>query len=321
MSFREPGKWSTKGDARRVAREWLREIFLEDLGLKLLAFVIAVGLWFAVMALRAPATVRLRGVPLEFVLPDNAEISNDPADEVDVTLEGSQGRLAEINARNLVARADITQLRPGERVARLTAKNVLMDLPVGVRIVGIEPRTLALRLENIIEREVEVEARFEGDVPEGYTRGEVQITPPRVHVRGPESHVLAVYKAHAETISLGDQRETFVTQTAVDIPDRKVVPLEAVVNVRVEIAEERVERRFGEVSVVSAAGGQPQPSSVAVTLRGPRSVVGTLRPQDFRVTLEQATDGTLRPRLSLPPNLEGRVELVSTTPAEFNINR
>ncbi len=321
MAFRKASRRSTTGDARRVVSEWLREIFLEDLGLKLLALVIAVGLWFAVTGLRAPATVRLRGVPLEFVLPDNVEISNEPTDEVDVTLEGSQGRLTEVNARNLVARANITQLRPGERVLRLTAQNVTLDLPAGVRIVGIEPRSVALRLEPIVEREVEIEARFEGKVPEGYIRGAVQITPARVHVRGPESHVLAMDKTHTETILLGDQRETFLTQTVVDTVDRKVVPLESVVTVRVEISEEIIERRFGEVTVVSASGGQAQPAAAAITVRGPRSVVGTLRPQDFRLTLEQTADGVLRPRLTLPPNLEGRIELLATSPAEFTINR
>ena len=321
MSFREAKRKGTTGDARRVVAEWLREIFLEDLGLKLLALVIAVGLWFAVTSLRAPATVRLRGVPLEFILPDRVEISNEPADEVDVTLEGSQGRLSEVNARNLVARADITQLRPGERSARLTEKNVTMDLPSGVRIVNIEPRSVLLRLETIVEREVDIEARFEGQPPEGFVLGSVQITPARARVRGPESHVRAVDKAHTETISLDGLRETFVTQTAVDIADRKVAPLDAVVTVRVEIAEERTEKRLPDVSVVSAVGGQPQPATAAVTLRGPRSALAALRPQDIRITLEQTPEGALRPRLSLPPNLEGRVELVSTVPAEFNVNR
>lgn len=321
MAFPETKRKGAKGGARRVASDWLREIFLEDLGLKLLALAVAVGLWFLVTGLRTPATVRLRGVPLEFIRPEQIEISNEPTEEVDVTLEGSQGRLAEVNARNLAARADITQLRPGERVARLTAQNVTMDLPVGVRIVGIEPRSVVVRLEPLIEREVEIEARFEGNVPAGYERGETQITPARVRVRGPESRVRAVSKAHTETILLDDQRETFVTQTAIDISDRKVAPLEAVVTVRVEIVEERSERRFGEVPVISATGGQPQPAGASVTVRGPRSVVETLRPQDFTIILEQAADGSLRPRLSPPPSLEGRLELVSTSPAEFTINR
>jgi YbbR domain-containing protein len=321
MAFREEKRKYTPGDARRLVAEWLREIFLEDLGLKLLALVVAVGLWLAVTSLRAPATTRRRGIPLEFVLPEQMEISNDVADDVDVTLQGSQGWLSEIDTRNLVARADITQLRPGERVVRLTPQNVTMDLPTGVRVVAIEPRSVNVRLEPIIEREVEVEARFEGTPPPGYARGQVQVEPPRVRVRGPESHVLAVEKAHTDTISLEGQRETLVRRTDVDTEDRKVVPLDAVVTVRVEITEERVEKRFPEIAVVSAVGGQPQPASAAVTLRGPRSVLDALRPQDIRLTLEQTGDGPPRPRLTLPPNLEGRLELVATAPAEFAINR
>lgn len=321
MAFRETKRKNTAGDTRRVVADWLREIFLEDLALKLLAFVVAVGLWLAVTSLRAPATTRRRGVPLEFVLPEQMEISNDPVEEVSVTLEGSQGWLSEIDTRNLVARADITQLRPGERVVRLSTQNVAMDLPPGVRVVGIEPRSVTLRLEPVIEREVEVEAKFEGGPSEGRVIGQVQVTPPRVRVRGPESHVLAVDKAHTDTISLEGQRESLVTRTDVDTADRKVVPLDAVVTVRVEITEERVEKRFAEITVVSAVGGQPQPATAALTLRGPRSVVETLRPQDIRLTLEQNGDGPPRPRLSLPPNLEGRLELVATTPTEFAINR
>lgn len=320
MSFREVKR---RGDeARHVARGWLREFFLEDWTLKLLAMLITLGLWYGVTGQRAPATVRLRGVSLEFFLPENVEVSNDPVEEVDVTLEGSQGKLAEINARNLVARADVTQLKPGDRVARLTRQNVLMDLPAGVRIVEVAPRSITLRLEPIVVRELEVEARFEGRLPEGFARGNVQINPGKVRVRGPESHVAAIERAHTETVSLEGQRESLMLpQLAIDIPDRKVVPLEPTVAVRVEIVEETIERRFANVPVRSAAGGQPQPASIAVTLRGPRSTVESLRPEDVRVVVELREDGSTEPRLSLPPDAQGRVHLVSTTPETLTINR
>ena len=321
MAFRTSTRGrSTSSDTRRFVVEWLREIFLEDLGLKLVALIIAVGLWLAVTGLRAPATVRLRGVPLEFIKPENVDIGNEPLEEVDVTLEGSQGRLAEVNARNLVARADITQLRPGERVVRLTPESVAMEVPAGVRIVAIEPRTVALRLEPIVDREVEVETRFEGQVPEGYTLGTVQVTPPRIHVRGPESHVLALGKAQTETISLSGQRETFLTQTAIDTANLRVVPVEAAVSVRIEIAEERVERRLTDVPVVAASGGAARPATASATLRGPRSVMSGLG-RDVRIILDVSADGSIRPRLGLPANLEGRVELVSTIPSEFSIDK
>ncbi|HZI17718.1 MAG TPA: CdaR family protein [Pyrinomonadaceae bacterium] len=309
-------------DAGSLVAGWLRALLFEDWGLKLVALAITIGLWYAVTAQRAPATIRLRAVPLEFLLPENMEVSNDPVSEVDLTLEGSQGKLAEINARNLVARADVANLKPGDRVARLNDRNVLMDLPEGVRITDITPRSVTLRLEPVVEREVPVEARFEGEPPEGFVVTGVGINPSTVRVRGPESHVRAIERAFTETISLGGQRESLtLPQTAIDIPDRKVVPHEAAVGVRVEIVEQQAERRFEGVPVRSAAGGQVRPDSVAVVLRGPRSAVAGLKREDVAVVVEVGPDGALSPRLALPRALEARVELVSVSSAQFILER
>lgn len=321
MAFRF-AKRREPDEARGVASEWLRALLFEDWGLKLLALLITMGLWYAVTAARAPATSRQRAVPLEFFLPSGVEIGNEPVDVIDVVLEGSQARLAEINARNLVARADVTQLGLGDRVLRLTERNVTMDLPPGVRIVDIAPRSVTLRLEQVVEREIPVEVRFEGQPPEGFELRGVQITPAALRVRGPESHVRAAERVYTETVSLEDKRETVtLPQTAVDVPDRKVTPLASTVAVRVEIAERQAERRFTNVPVLTFAGGQPAPAVASLTLRGPRSVVEALRNDDVRLVLEPREDGSALPRLSLPPNLAGRVDLVSTTPERFTINR
>jgi YbbR domain-containing protein len=277
-------------DEPGVSRRWLRALLFEDWTLKVMALLITLGLWYAVTTQRAPATMRLRAVQLDFMLPENVEIGNQPVEEVDITLEGSHGKLAELNARNLVARADVTDLKPGDRVARLTDKNVSMDLPDGVRIVEINPRSLTLHLEPVVEREV--------------------------------PDVAAIERAFTETISVAGQRETLtLPQVAVDISDHKVTPLDPTVSVRVEIAEEQAERRFASVPVRSAAGRMIAPASATVTLRGPRSIVESLRPEDVRLVVEVDDNGAPAPRLSLPPSAVGRVELVSTTPSEFAINR
>ena len=278
---------TTKGvEGGGVTRRWLRALFLEDWTLKALALLITLGLWYAVTTQRAPATKRLHDVPLEFLLPDGVDIGNDPIDKVDVMLEGSQDKLAVLTARDLVAQVDVTSLLPGDRNPRLTNKNVSMELPEGVRILEITPRSLTLHLEPVVEREVPVEARFEGALPAGFERGAVGVTPDRIRVRGPESHINAVERAFTETISLAGRRETLaLPQVSVDIPDHKVVPLEAAVSVRVEIGEEQKEQRLTNVAVRSESGGAVSPATASVTLRGPRSVVETLRPEDLRLVV------------------------------------
>lgn len=314
------------GEARRVAARWLREFLLEDWTLKLLALFITFGLWMVVTGQRAPATRRLRGVQLEFLLPAGTEITDEPREgyKVDVTLEGSRGDLDELNTRTLVAKADISQLRPGDRVARLTERNVQIEAPPSIRIVRIEPPSLPLRIEQSIERELEVEARFEGGPPEGFEVVGVQVVPPRINVRGPESHVGAMARAQTEQIALEGQRETFVRpQVAIDVHDREVTPVEQVVSVRVEIAETTARRTLANVAVRPAAGtgAQVRPGSASVTVEGPRSLVESLRAEDVQLVVEQSGDGTTSLRLALPPGVEGRVALVSSSPAAFEIVR
>jgi YbbR domain-containing protein len=319
MVSRQKTKGSEGGGA---ARRWLRALFLEDWTLKALALLVTLGLWYAVTTQRAPATKRLHDVPLEFLLPDNVDIGNDPVDKVDVMLEGSQDKLAVLTSRDLVAQVDVTSLLPGDRNPRLTDKNVSMELPEGVRILEITPRSLTLHLEPVDEREVPVEARFEGAPPEGFARGAVTVTPDRIHVRGPQSHVAVVERAFTETISLANRRESFADpQVSVDIPDHKVVPLDAAVSVRVEIGEEQTERRFTGVAVRSESGGAVTPATSTVVVRGPRSVVEALRAEDLHLLVTSAENGKPTPRLTLPPSAQGRVELVNTSPSEFTFNR
>jgi YbbR domain-containing protein len=319
MSFQFAKK--SGDEARGVAARWLHALLFEDWTLKILALLITLGLWYAVTTSSKPATRRLPAVSLEFILPENVEIGNDPPRTVQVTLEGSQSKLAELNDASLVALADVTGLKPGDRVARL-ADNVKMDLPEGVRIVEITPHSVTLHLEPVVVREVSVEARFEGELPEGFKLNGVEVTPERVRIRGPESHAQAVEKAYTETISLAGQRETLsLPQVAVDIPDHKVAPLDPNVSVRVEIAEEQRDRSFTNVPVRSAAGGTVAPATATVKLHGPRSIIEALRPEDVRVVVEISEDGSTTPRLSLPPTAAGRVELVSINPSEFSINR
>ncbi|HVF44717.1 MAG TPA: CdaR family protein [Pyrinomonadaceae bacterium] len=310
-----------KGESRGALARWLRALLFEDWTLKALALAITLGLWFAVTTQRTPATMRLHNVPLEFVLPEGVEIGNDPTKVVEVTLQGSRGKLDEMNVANLVARADVTALRPGDRVARLF-EAVRMDLPEDVRIIEVTPRSVTLHLETVVERDVPVEARFEGELPAGFRQTSVAVTPERVRVRGPESHVNSIERAFTETISLSDLRESHTfQQVAVDISDHKVTPLDASVGVRVEVSEEQSEHRFTNVQVRTPSGSPASPATANVLLRGPRSVIESLRPEDVRLVVEPTEDGPAAPRLSLPPNAQGRVELVSTTPTHFGFDR
>src|SRR5579883_2805098 len=139
-----------KAKPAKPPRGWLRALLLEDWGLKILALVITLGLWFGVTEQRTPETVRMRGVQLVFLRQDDVEISNDTPETIEVTLRGSKQVLTDMLDRTLTATVDISGMRLGSRVAQLNPKTVTMDLPSGVQVVGIDPPAVSLRLEKRI---------------------------------------------------------------------------------------------------------------------------------------------------------------------------
>src|ERR1044071_7348194 len=89
-----------------AAERWLRKLFLDDWGLKLLALAITVALWLGVTGQNKPVTLRVNGVQVNFVRPDGLELSNDVPGTIDVILAGAKDKLDRIEPRELMANID-----------------------------------------------------------------------------------------------------------------------------------------------------------------------------------------------------------------------
>ncbi|SRR6266550_637218 len=223
-----------------LPERWLRKLFLEDWGLKLLALAITVVLWLAVTGQNKPVTMRVSGVQLNFLRPEGLDISNEPPGRVEVVLNGSPDKLDRIGPRDLVATVDLTDQKAGERIVKLSVDRVKMDLREDVKIQGFHPSTIPIRLEPIIEVPVDVEVKFEGTLPEGYEVVGVRVNPAKVRLRGPSDRVNALHKVVTETVLLDGKRETFnLSQVEIIISDPKIDALDPVVDIRVEVAEKK----------------------------------------------------------------------------------
>jgi YbbR domain-containing protein len=86
-----------------------------------------------------------------------------------------------------------------------------------------------------IERELVVEPHYQGQPAPNYEVKEVLVTPGKVRVTGPASHVNELEKASTEMISVQGRRESFdAPRTAINISDPQVLVLDKV-NVHVTI--------------------------------------------------------------------------------------
>lgn len=314
MPFQDVDEVATPGPRPTPSRtrKLLRRIFLEDWSLKLLSLAIAIILWLLVTGQNQPVTAHVN-VQLNFIRPQSLEISNDPPRTVDVMLTGSRNKLDDLTSLDLVATVDISDQRAGERVLRLADK-AQITLPQGIKVDAFQPSAIPIRLEEIVDRQIAVEPKLEGKPADGFEVYSVYPNKGSVSVRGPASRVNALQKVATESIWLAGHRESFTaSNVALDVADPKVDLLEPMVNVAVEIGERRIEKSFSGVAVTTADGGKVQPATTSVTLLGMASFIQSLKPDEFKIVLDQ----NLEPRLELPDALKGKVNLKSVSTSKF----
>jgi YbbR domain-containing protein len=300
--------------SHRVER-FLRKVFLEDWSLKLLSLTIALVLWLLVTGQNQPVTAHVN-VQLNFIRPQSLEISNDPPRIVAVMLTGSRNKLDDLTALDLVATVDISDQRAGERVLRLADK-AQISLPQGIKIDGFQPSAIPIRLEPVVERQLMIEPRLEGRPAAGFEVYAVYPDKGSIVLRGPESRENSISRVSTETIWLAGHRETFVaSNVALDVTDPKVDLSETVINVTIEIGEQRSEKNFKGVSVITSDGCGVQPDTTSITLFGATTLLNSLKTEELKVVLDTAGE-TLQPRLELPEVMRGKVVLKSVHTTRF----
>jgi YbbR domain-containing protein len=217
----------------------LRKVFIDDWGVKLLALGISLVLWMAVADFNKPRTIRV-AVQLNFVRPNNLDISNEPPRTIDVELTGSRERLNNMRLSDLVATLDISDYPAGDRIVRLNNESVHMDLPDGVKIESFKPTTIPLRLEPNLDRQLPVEIRTVGQPAAGFELISSTAQPNVINVSGPASLVEKLQKATTELISVEGKKANFTASgVTIAISDSRIEVENPVVNVAIEIAEKK----------------------------------------------------------------------------------
>jgi YbbR domain-containing protein len=283
-----------------------RKIFLEDWMMKLIALVITLGLWLGVTGLRTPTSTNFRSIPLNLRVANDLEVTNSPVAEVDIKISGDKSKINQINKEDLLVSLDLSDVQPGERVVSITPENVSVELPAGVKLEGITPSIIPVRLEKIIERDVPVKAETEGVLAEGYEIYSAATMPATVRVSGPESFIRPLDSVSTEKINVESKQEDFtVQQVSLNVVSPKVRLVDTtVVDVTFRIGEMRVEKTF-LVTTKTETGEKRVP----VKIYGARSVIDALRTENIKVELAKTESGETTQTVTLPPDIQDKVEI------------
>ena len=282
-----------------------RKIFLEDWLMKLIALVITLALWLGVSGLRSSTTTRLRNITLNLQVPNNVEVTNAPVQEVDIVVSGDKRKIELLNPRDLVVSLDLTDVPAGEKLIQLAPENVTLTLPTGIKLEEIQPNKIAVKLENVEERDIPVQVETENAPAENYEVYSQTVLPAKIRVRGPASYVKSLSFISTDKIDLANRQEDFTArQVPVNVLNPKANALDTVADVVFRIGEKRVEKPF-IVTVKEDKGNK----KATVVLYGAHSMIEKVRPENLHVEIVKTETGEESLRLDLPSEIQGQIEI------------
>lgn len=297
-------KIAEAGSVGLFIKHILRKVFLEDWLIKLVALGVTLALWVGVTGLSTPTREQIPAVPITLRTAEDFVVSNTPLETASIVVSGDKRRLGQIDRSALRFYLDLTGLGPGEHVVDLLPQADALDLPSGVKVEEISPAYVPVRLEAVQERAVSVAIETRGELAQGFEEYSRAVVPANVRVRGPESAVRSLESVSTERIDIGgSQTDVVVRQVRLNVASAKINLLDPYVDVTIRIGEKRMERIF-LVPIADESGRR-----ATVVLFGPRSPLLQVEPSDLNVTLETNENGETSLKLTLPRNLEDKVEI------------
>lgn len=260
---------------------FLRDSFSENIGLKLLSMSFALGLFAFVYGQQDE---QLRTVPVPVVLRPPAEgvdrelMTQIPA-SIHVTLRGAARALDRVIQEGMTPIE--LDLRSGNK-EQIVFEEGMFQLPPETKITIIDPSSIELDWEDIVSRQLPIQASISGQPASGYVvRGEPEPEPQQIAARGPRNLVEVMQSARLSPFDVSGLSEgVHRRRIAIDTPPPRVKFIgPSSVSVAVTVARRLAEARFENrpVEVVGMPGAIAMPRTVDVSVFGPPEVVRALR--------------------------------------------
>jgi YbbR domain-containing protein len=245
-----------------------------NFGLKVLALIIAVGLWLAGQrdierSIEVP--VEVRNLPAGLMLMDNR------VDFVVLRLSGPRRLVSTFDAETLKLALDLSAAKPGSATFPLSSSS--LNIPRGVTVSRITPPVINMRIEPVLKKDLPVAVRFANKLPESFKIASISVTPKQVSVRGPADEVRGVTSAETLPVEVEPRRGVTKRNLRIATDGRPLSYEPELVEVTITVDAATVIKEFPDVKV-QATGGAGEytvtPTAASVRLGGPSDVLETL---------------------------------------------
>lgn len=189
----------------------------KDLVPKLLSILLALIIWIYVNnkkigQLEFKIRIDFKNFSNEYIITEQEQ------KYVTVVIEGNKEEIKNINHGSVKAYIDLTEPilnQPFKYTVRLSRK----EIPDHIEVY-LKEKSVFLRVEKKIKKEVSIVPNFGGSISTGYFIGNISIDPPNVVISGPESLISKIENINTELISVEGKEDD--AEGVIDLLNPKV---------------------------------------------------------------------------------------------------
>lgn len=306
----------------------------DDLALKLLALIFAVGIWAWVQSMQV--VERRARARVHYTWPEGLVQVQEAPKTLVVTVKGPQGLVRTIDKRDLIVPVNLSDAEAGVVSIDYSAHPV-KGLPSDVKVVQVSPPAFDLRLDKPMNRKVTISPVIIGEPAKGWKLVGTSVNPDRVEITGPRTLVRNISEVTTDVIDITGAKESKSVEVPLTIKEHTVKPIkDTPVHVAVDIEPVLSERTIDKVPVLARAQGwRVTPPQAKVTLVGAISPIEALHPDQVSVIVHLPSPAPTGDKTTVSfkqgakdsaievvfPDARGQVHVKRIQPSTFTLER
>jgi len=281
----------------------------ENVTLKLVAFILAIVIWFLVVG-EKKSEVRLT-VPLELRnLPEQLEITQQSVSQVEVGVRGFSSVVKQLAPGDIDVHVDLSNVIEGTNSFAISPDEILV--PVGTKVIQVSPSQVDVLLDATGDKTVPVKPITRGIPVEGYILGEITVEPKVITITGARRVIKTVSRTETEAVMVDNIAQDLVKKVKVKLPNgiRIEKEEERVVSVSVKIVPKVVDLFFEDIPLLVEEEERQFtlfPQAVTALVHGPELELSNMVPADIPafVEIKQLPEGSsvVQPTFRLPESI------------------
>ncbi|MGB3221265.1 MAG: CdaR family protein [Desulforhopalus sp.] len=301
----------------------LADLISKDWVLKFVSVILAVVLWYFVGGEdRVDKNVM---IPIEVInLPRDLVISNQFKKKIEVTVSGPRSLILDMTNRAITRQVDLSSATPGTMV--IENDNDHIPVPRGITVQRVQPSSIILSLDKLIQKQFPITAMTVGKVADGYFVKVLKMDPDVITITGPLTILSQFDEIFTKDINLDGVKQSAQLQVPLRL-DPAIVELigETSVTADLTIGIETKTRSMDAMVVHAVVDGvkrEVEPKTVKVTANIPEILLkDNVDPKSLITITAVKQDGDDRLRVQVVPraDVEMPIEILSIIPRTVSL--